>query len=71
MIKLLNKIHVMNKTKAIIFCWILSHIGIKRGDRVELAVKSPVKMVADKNVKITYTDIKVMVNEYIKGKLQK
>ena len=32
-IELRNKIHGMHKTKAIIFSWVTSNIGIKRRDR--------------------------------------
>ena len=66
--KLLNKLHAILKTKAIIFCWVLSHIGIKAGNGTNLAAKSTAGMVVDHNLRIPYTDIKVMVSKNMKGK---
>ena len=57
-IKLQNKVHAMHKTKASIFNSILGHIGIKKGDRVDSAVKSTSGMVIDGNFKIPCSDIK-------------
>ena len=48
----------MHKTKAIIFVWILSHIGIKGEDRMNSAAKSTSGMVIDNYYKLPYTDKK-------------
>ena len=66
-IKLLNKVHTMQKLKVIIFHWIPSLIRIKGRHRTYSAAKSTVIMVSDDNLKIPYTDIKVFAKEYIRG----
>ena len=60
-IKLLNKLYTIHKTKANIFWWILNHI--KGGDRVLSPAISTSGMMIDDNLQIPYTVRKVKVNE--------
>ena len=50
-IKRLNKLHVIHKSKTIIFCWIPSHIGNKEEDKVDPAAKSVSEIVISNRYK--------------------
>lgn len=67
---LLYKLHSMEKSKNIIFCWIPSHVGIQGGDKADNAAKSSLKMTIDENLQIPYTDLKSKIYKYIRNKWQ-
>ena len=67
-IKLCNRVNNLCNMKTIIFCWILSHVGICRYEKITKAVKRISTQY--KNSKIPYMDLKPIINSFItNGKL--
>ena len=56
-------------SKTIIFCWIPSHINIKRNEMADQEAKDAQNMDIA-NVKIPFTDNKQQINEFIKSECQ-
>ena len=70
-VKFLNKLNSMNHCKNMIFCWIPSHIGIQRNDKVDSLAKAALKMVPDKKKsKIIYNYLKPKIKQIITKKWQ-
>ena len=51
----------------IVLYWILSHTGIKKNNKKDLAKKSDLNETPDKNFKILYADLKTGINDNIKN----
>ena len=57
----------MNHSKKVIFCWILSHIGMQGNDKADSLAKAALNMVPDKS-KIPDIDLKPKIRQVITKK---
>ena len=51
-------------TKDIIFCWVLSHVGIKGNEKADSSAKSALDL-PHAQVGVPYTDFKHLISQYI------
>ena len=69
-LKLLEKLHHLSCAhKTIYLCWILSHIGIRGNEAVDMAAKESLNLDIT-NSQVPYTDLKCHINHFISNKWQ-
>ena len=55
----------MSDDNETLLCWIPSHTGISGNEQGDKATRSPLSMVPEENLKISYPDLKIKINKYI------
>ena len=66
---LLLKLDRLSNTNEIIFCWLPSHVGIGGNEEADKAAKLSLSL-QEAKLKLPYTDLKPLINEYILSKWQ-
>ena len=67
--KLIEKIHEISKSKEIILCWLLSHIGISGNESADRKAEELLSQIPS-DFKIPFNNFKPFINKYILSKWQ-
>ena len=67
--QILKKYYYLSSSKEIVFCWLPSHVNIRRNELADLEAKSALSLVIT-NFKIPHSDFKSNIRQYINNKCQ-
>ena len=65
-VKIFNKLNSLIHSKKVIFCWILSHVGIQGNDKANSLAKAAINKTPNKNIKTPYIDLKLKIKQITK-----
>ena len=68
--EILTHLNKLNERKQIEFVWVPSHIGILGNEKADAIARGAILNRIDPDIKIPYTDLKFVVNQYVKSEMQ-